>query len=408
MVVDTCKPGPGPKYDEKYCVGDIIDGIPYLKIVHSRPEAGLPPLDAWCYKKPCQNDGICHNTQEFTDYDCVCEDSWTGKNCETFIPCSTSPCKNNGTCVNFNDYSGYECECDKIHTGDLCETVIPCSGQNMCGARDCLPGEQPFRSFYTENQFEFRSETSFQPCYNNATCHNSADLLTYSCECSEQFTGPQCKIEIPCSSDPCQNSAVCVNSADYSTYNCECENTHTGDNCETQIPCEISEKCQNQGNCTNSNDFSDYTCTCPSTHTGANCETLIPCSQNPCNQEISAVCVNSADFLSYSCICPIDYTGDDCQKMKPCSRTSDNRFFPSHTSGPCLNNATCFDDVDYVEYVCDCTTGFTGVHCETAIPCESSPCENSGVCGNFEDFSGYSCECAEGFTGGDCEFLMGV
>ena len=32
-------------------------------------------------------------------------------------------------------------------------------------------------------------------------------------------------------------------------------------------------------------------------------------------------------------------------------------------SSPCMNNATCNDDVD--GYTCNCADGFTGTHCET-------------------------------------------
>ena len=100
-MVDTCNVSAGPKFDEKYCVGDVIDGIPYLKIVHDRESGSLPPANAPCHDEhiyaplgqqdPCKNDGFCKNLDEFTDYECFCGFEYTGKNCEIFIPCSENP-----------------------------------------------------------------------------------------------------------------------------------------------------------------------------------------------------------------------------------------------------------------------------------------------------------------------------
>ena len=62
---------------------------------------------------------------------------------------------------------------------------------------------------------------------------------------------------------------------------------------------------------------------------------------------------------------------------------------------PCLNGATCTDEVN--GHTCTCADGFTGVHCETDInECASDPCENGASC---DTINGYVCVCVDGFTG---------
>ncbi|KAL9984305.1 hypothetical protein ACROYT_G006581 [Oculina patagonica] len=67
----------------------------------------------------------------------------------------------------------------------------------------------------------------------------------------------------------------------------------------------------------------------------------------------------------------------------------------------CTNNGTCIETAFGV--VCNCTDGFTGVHCEipTLSPCQSTPCENGGKC--FSNGSSYVCACPKGLTGRRCE-----
>ena len=38
---------------------------------------------------------------------CTCTDGFTGKNCETAVPCFSNPCENRADCVNSLDYTGY-------------------------------------------------------------------------------------------------------------------------------------------------------------------------------------------------------------------------------------------------------------------------------------------------------------
>jgi hypothetical protein len=72
-----------------------------------------------CSSNPCQNNGKCGYSA--TGYYCICDGSYTGKNCEvspyasTFNPCFSTPCLNNGVCLTLG--LTYTCSCGSKFTG---------------------------------------------------------------------------------------------------------------------------------------------------------------------------------------------------------------------------------------------------------------------------------------------------
>lgn len=55
-------------------------------------------------------------------YECVCEDGWTGQNCEKQIEmCSVATCKNDASCINL--FQDYFCVCPKGTDGKQCEVI---------------------------------------------------------------------------------------------------------------------------------------------------------------------------------------------------------------------------------------------------------------------------------------------
>ena len=47
---------------------------------------------------------------QVNDYECVCTNGWTGKNCEESVnECLSDPCQNFGNCV--DSFNGYTCNC---------------------------------------------------------------------------------------------------------------------------------------------------------------------------------------------------------------------------------------------------------------------------------------------------------
>ena len=106
-------------------------------------------------------------------------------------------------------------------------------------------------------------------------------------------------------------------------------------------------------------------------------------------------------FNSYSCACTTGYTGVDCESEKDWCHDPN-----SSPNNPCLNGAFCTSSL-LEGYTCTCLAGFTGTECETNIDdCASNPCQNcdnSACCTN--QVNGFTCDCeshAPGYTEFDC------
>lgn len=71
-----------------------------------------------CKYDPCLNNGKC--VDRIGSYECVCEDGWTGQNCEKEVEmCSVATCKNDANCINL--FQDYFCVCPKGTDGKQCE-----------------------------------------------------------------------------------------------------------------------------------------------------------------------------------------------------------------------------------------------------------------------------------------------
>lgn len=72
-----------------------------------------------CAEDPCKNNGVCLETQTKNGYTCVCQDGFTGKNCQAVgSQCTLDVC-NSGRCENTDD--GIQCYCPLNRTGDRCQ-----------------------------------------------------------------------------------------------------------------------------------------------------------------------------------------------------------------------------------------------------------------------------------------------
>lgn len=74
-----------------------------------------------CADDPCQNEGVCLETQTENGYTCVCVDGYTGKNCQVEgFQCSLGVC-GIGRCGETD--IGIECYCPLNRTGDRCQYI---------------------------------------------------------------------------------------------------------------------------------------------------------------------------------------------------------------------------------------------------------------------------------------------
>lgn len=86
---------------------------------------------------------------------------------------------------------------------------------------------------------------------------------------------------------------------------------------------------------------------------------------------------------------------------------------PQHVNGPCHpnpchNRGACemsesFRGDTFIGYICKCSPGFSGIHCQHNInECERDPCKNGGICTDL--VANYSCECPGEYMGRNCQY----
>ena len=111
---------------------------------------------------------------------------------------------------------------------------------------------------------------------------------------------------------------------------------------------------------------------------------MLVCQSSPC---INGACTSSVGG-GYECACSSGYTGVSCESdINECA------------SAPCENGGTCTDSEG--AYACACVAGFTGSACDANTDeCASSPCQNSATC--VDEINQFSCTCAAGYEGAVC------
>lgn len=145
----------------------------------------LIPLGMCRSQSLCFNGGSCKEFNNGNDYECLCHDRFTGKNCqEDRDPCSSSPCLFGGKCRD-EGFGNYTCECPARMSGRRCDF-----------GRFCLPN----------------------PCRHSGVCEEGDDGPICMCR---GYTGKTCEIDVDeCANNPCLNGATCVNEA--GSFRCIC------------------------------------------------------------------------------------------------------------------------------------------------------------------------------------------
>ncbi|KAL3885790.1 hypothetical protein ACJMK2_025828 [Sinanodonta woodiana] len=314
-----------------------------------------------CSPNPC-NTGICQVIDH--DYFCVCNASYTGRNCEIEkSPCDSSPCYNGGRC-NKVSLTSYTCACNGTFYGDRCQNDV----------QQC-----------TTNQ-----------CKNNGTCSDRISGIECMCPTYSGYNGQTCQDpRNPCTQYPvCQNGGTCIpHGSFYRT--CKCLDGFTGYQCETNIDECTSSPCINGGTCVDG--INGFSCSCPVGYSGPFCayisEANVVCSANPCTG-IGEICVNQYVNETKYCICPLGYSYNQstgrCEDIEKCSSLA------------CQNLGSCFS-IDYgYNTLCDCRDGYAGTLCQYNYnECSSDPCKNGALCTDL--VNGYACSCSTGTGGKNCE-----
>ena len=140
----------------------------------------------------CQNGNCTH--VDLQTYSCACEERWTGRFCDTpMVPCDSFPCENSSQCIDDIVSYDYQCECQLTYVGkncqrkeNICDTIeLPCGNFGNCTATDefattynceCVDG-------YRGDLCDLIDDCASQPCLHNATCAHGNNYVGFKCFC---------------------------------------------------------------------------------------------------------------------------------------------------------------------------------------------------------------------------------
>ncbi|XP_011485131.1 tenascin-R isoform X3 [Oryzias latipes] len=151
-----------------------------------------------------------HGSFSFDLCGCICEESWTGKNCSE--PRCPNDCSGQGMCIEG------ECVCDRDFGGDNCsEPRCPsdCSGRGLCIDGECVCEE----SFTGEDCMVGR-------CLND--CSDQGMCINGTCQCRPGYVGEDCSM-VYCANN-CSKKGICKEGF------CVCQDGFAGDDCNSVAP----------------------------------------------------------------------------------------------------------------------------------------------------------------------------
>ena len=307
----------------------------------------------------CNNHGECkldtNNAKSEEPFTCLCDEGWSGNNCEDLNACiAQNPCQNGAQCT-YLGHKNYSCSC------------VENSG------------------FWGPN-CQFYNQCHKSPCQNGGACRNiTSDNNSendYLCLCDANFEGKNCEILNPCKKENYCGQGSCTFKG-HERATCDCQLGYYGERCEHYDVCKVRNPCQNGGFCEATAD-NGYQCRCVNGYSGPDCDKFDPCASKPCLND--GLCVPRDDRLGiYECKCKDDYaSGYRCEYIDPCRdpKTCPNLF-------SCLNTTTG-------HAVCrpnDQSSIPMGVACNGDTDCfNGGRCNKQGVCQCFPPYEGNRCE----------------
>ncbi|XP_056290732.1 cubilin [Pseudoliparis swirei] len=339
-----------------------------------------------CSSNPCQNGGTCLNL--LNSYHCLCPGNWAGPTCATDVnECqlylgTLQSCQNGATC--FNNPGSFSCTCSPEWSGTLCTVRYDdCrnAGADLCVHGTCIDAD---RLTAGQPRYQCICESGWDAPAGNPSCVSDVD------ECNLPNK--------PCSSNP---AVPCYNTqGSFYCGGCPAGWQGNGYSCR-----DVDECLTNNGGCSSApvvqclNTMGSFHCgLCPPGYEGdgRTCTQSNVCATNNGGCHPLATCSASTGTSLPVCTCPPGYIGSGYGPAG-CTQTSNI----CQTSNPCVNGQ-CVATSSASGYICDCNSGWEGVHCDQNInECSSSPCQNAGTCTDAID--GFTCSCTAQWTGPLCQ-----
>jgi len=254
----------------------------------------------------CSGHGMCHNGQ------CVCLPGyWEGEACDVEIyncPDNLNNCTGRGECGPSDwetEGAPWVCTCEEGFCGDSCDQVCGgcpknCSGQGTCTGGACVCGAG-FGGPACDRV------AAIHTCPNNCTGQGicaRGNGSTYSCQCFDCFSGPDCSNSSVFCPGGCSSQGHCGCDG-----KCYCRPGFTGIACEiVQSTCAEFGFCSGNGVCRNS------TCKCNPGFAGPRCDLACHTGGSGdvgCHAPRRGRCVAVNDTVS--CVCKPEYEGIGCE-----------------------------------------------------------------------------------------------
>ncbi|VDP15829.1 unnamed protein product [Soboliphyme baturini] len=376
---------------------------------------------------------------------CVCNEDYTGENCNIPLPCANIHCEHKTHCIDGvcncsgTFYEGIRCEkisraklrAHNIDKNPCLQTALNCNPaiRSMCTLamiavwmRHIADATVQHRPLNREGQHNFveRFLVSRAFLWRDANCmkkFNACELTPFEKFCMYDYAS--CNADGSMNySTRCKNNGQCIETAvlhmgTSRAFTCKCPSSHMGPFCEFKNPCISKSACSNDRDCAvvPAKDGSkvEKVCHCKEGVAGKLCRwkergfgSDEQCEKNECSEagvcvpchKFKGICKTGEDYhRGYVCACDKSQSGVFCNAtIHPCD------------SHECKNHGTCIPNDAYT-YRCQCRTGITGLHCDIIVDicAVRLPCMN-GIC--FLDTvqePGFLCECFAGFTGTQCE-----
>lgn len=296
-----------------------------------------------CMEGCDQDHGYCEQPGQ-----CLCKFGWTGMDC--------SYCLTLFGCVHGHCSRPLECRCEEGWTGVFCSTPKCKDGCHQINGYCTVPGECKCKFGW---QGENCTECSTLPGCQHGTCQDSLD-----CICEPGWHGTFCSTPI-CSPN-------CANGWCRRPNECRCKVGFRGENCTECVPYPGCEHGGCAGTITGtgarSNQYMDSQHQIGTTNSIGNGLLSGPSPHTPkpwtCECESGWGGFTCNERLNW-CELPVSQRPNITMPESDDQSTIDSTSGPILQPNPCQNGGTCISvERSNGYYLCQCTLGYTGKHCE--------------------------------------------